>query len=84
LAVFTRTVCPRRLGTSLARAKMRILPWSSRSKPSGGEDQPMSTCPDIKSVMVAAGPPVAVGVAFSPSSLIKPSTTLWLDEPLVE
>ena len=37
LATFTRTVCPRRLGTSLARAKMRILPSSSRSKPSGGE-----------------------------------------------
>jgi hypothetical protein len=82
--MFTRTVCPRRLGTSLARAKMRILPSSSRSKPSGGDDQPISTWPDINSVMVAAGPPVAIGLAFNPSSRMKPSTALWVDAPLVE
>jgi hypothetical protein len=55
---------------------MRILPSSSRSKPSGGEVQPISTCPDMVSVKVAAGPPVAVGFACKPSSRIRPSTTL--------
>ena len=54
------------------------------SKPSGGEVQPISTCPDISSVIVAAGPPVAIGLALRPSSRMNPSTTLWVDEPLVE
>ena len=82
--MFTRMVWSFRLGTSLARTKMRMRPSSSMSKPSGGEVQPMSTCPDNATVSVAAGPPVATGLPFSPSSRMRPSTTLWVDAPLLE
>ena len=63
---------------------MRILPSFSSFTPNGGAAQPISIWPDITCVSVAAGPPVAVGFALTPSSLAKASTRLFELEPLVE
>ena len=68
LTISTRTVCPRNEGTSLPWAMMRILPSFSPCRPNGGAAQPMSIWPDMVAVNVAAGPPVAVGLALQPSS----------------
>ena len=47
LAIMMRTVWFLRAGTSLPRATMRSLPSSSPSTPKGGDDQPISTWPDM-------------------------------------
>src|SRR6185437_9562668 len=82
--ISVRTVCPRSEGTSLPCATMRILPSLSSFKPNGGAAQPMSIWPDITAVSVAAGPPVAVGLALAPSSLTNATTMLFELDPLVE
>ncbi len=82
--MMVRTVWPRSEGASLPRMRMRILPSFSSFTPNGGAAQPMSIWPDITCVSVAAGPPVAVGLALTPSSLAKASTRLFELEPLVE
>ena len=65
-------------------AKIRIFPSLISRRPNGGAAQPMSTWPDMTAVSVAAGPPVAVGFAFAPSSLMNATTMLFELEPLVE
>jgi O-antigen/teichoic acid export membrane protein len=77
-------VCPRSEGASLPRMRRRILPSFISFKPNGGAAQPMSIWPDITCVNVEAGPPVAVGLALTPSSLTKARTRLFVLDPLVE
>src|SRR6185437_4932411 len=71
-------------GTSLSRTMMRMRPCCSASTPKGGDDQPMSTWPDIVCVNVDAGLPVATGFACTPNSRMKARTARFVDEPLVE
>ena len=63
---------------------MRASPLSSRSSTNGATAQPTSTWPDMTCVMVAAASPVATDFALRPYSLMKRSTTIWEEAPLVE
>src|SRR5258708_34336657 len=72
--MIVRTVCPRSDGASLPRMRMRILPSLSSFIPNGGAAQPISIWPDMTWVSVPAGPPVAGGLALTPSSARKAST----------
>src|SRR5262245_833305 len=61
-----------------------MRPWSIRSRPIGGADQPTSIWSDITAVSVAGGPPVATGLALRSYCLMNAVTTPCVDEPLVE
>jgi hypothetical protein len=61
-----------------------MRPWSRRSRPTGGADQPTSTWSDITWVNVVGGLPVATGFALRSYCLMKAVTTPWVDAPMVE
>src|SRR5215471_5087462 len=84
LATITRMVRPRTIEASVARAIKRIFPSLISLKPNGGAAHPTSTWLVMTAVRVEDGLPVAVGFAPRPNSLMNASTTLWVEDPLVE